>query len=58
MNDPILYLFLQTRPSTQKIFCPPGFHTEITDHGQLAWKLDATPKAIEDSLIFIGRHLS
>jgi hypothetical protein len=36
---------------------PPGFHTENTNYGQLAWSLDATPKTIKDSLIVIGSNL-
>jgi hypothetical protein len=52
-----IFIFADPSINTENIL-PPGFHTEITDNGQLAWKLDATPKAIEDSLISIGRHLS
>ncbi|MGB9500465.1 MAG: hypothetical protein ACKVE4_12155 [Dissulfuribacterales bacterium] len=52
-----IFIFADASINTENIL-PRGFLTETTDYGQLAWKLDATSKAIEDSLISIGRNLS
>ncbi len=52
-----IFIFADTTINTENIL-PQGFHTEITNYGQLAWKLDTASKDIEDSLISIGRNLS
>jgi hypothetical protein len=52
-----IFIFTGTSVNMENIL-PKGFHKEITDYGQLAWKLDASLESIEDSLISIGRNLS
>ncbi len=51
-----IFVFADNSIKTESIV-PAEFHIEKTEYGRLAWRTDVASKAIEDSLILIGRNL-
>jgi len=51
-----IFIFTDKSAILDKIL-PQGFHIEGTDYGQFAWNLDISAKAIEDTLMIIGRNI-